>query len=210
MLATTLLPGAEKLFEVNDKAAVMLPGARLLDMNGIGFDRFNGYRFNQPDSYAMIELTGAMPESMTVAMTGVCTKLPEKDMMLFLRPGFHHIMGINSKGEIFMKIWHQNKKTETKLFSKRKIRPGDGRFFRAAFTIDQGKDGKSTVKLYLDGELEAETVVDVPLFKYSRTFYIGGVPEKEIKWAPPGLNGVIRSFVFAKGVMSAEELATFR
>ncbi len=214
MLIAGTLSGAEKIFEINAKAEITMPRSVLLGFSEVGFERFAGYRFDRQNSYLQLEAADKMPGEFTVAATAVLPVLPERESILFLRPGFHNVLSVNAKGEVVLSLWFKNNATgkfdnNIKLSSKRTVRPGDGRFFRVAFSVARTADGKHAVKLYLDGAPEAEKVIDGESYGYSRVFYVGGVPESVGKNIN-GFNGIIRSFVFYDGVLSDDEIASLR
>lgn len=212
MLSVTGLIAADKIFEINEQHEILLPKSKMLGFSGIGFEKFAGYRFNSQDSGIVLECADSMPAALTVAFTAVLPELPQKDSVLFLRPGFHNTLFVTPQGKVGVSIWSKDKATgkysnNIKILSKRAVRPGDGRFFRTALTIEPAEGGKSMVKLYLDGALEEEKTIDSELYGYSRVFHIGGAPQiKNIT----GFNGIIRSALVCSGALSPDEIASLR
>lgn len=211
MLFATGLIGADQIFEINEQNEILLPKSKMLGFSGIGFEKSAGYRFNSQDSGIVLECANSMPAALTVAFTAGLSELPKKDSVLFLRPGFHNTLFVTPQGKVGVSIWSKDNATgkynNIKILSKRAVRPGDGRFFRTALTIEPAEGGKSIVKLYLDGALEEEKTIDTQLFGYSRVFHIGGAPQiKNIT----GFNGVIRSALVCGGALTPDEIASLR
>lgn len=203
----TLLIGADKIFEINEKGEIFLPKSLMYSFQNIGFECRGGYVCKGTSG---IWLEAAQPfSSMTVAVTAGIKELPKKDAVLFLRPGFHNTLVITPQGKVAASFWVETAKGKyenVKLFTRRTVRPGSGSYFRAALSVTQNNSG-SVARLYLDGALEAEKTFSAPLFGYKRMFHVGGAP------TIPGIcgfNGVLRSFQLFNGALSDDEIASLR
>ena len=201
------------LCEINDNFEIALPKARLLSFENIGFERSVGYRFNGRNSYIMLEEKGpkkTLTTKLSIACTAAVSELPPKGQEpspIFFRPGYHNYLGVDYRGLVAFNIWTKTpdgKNISNHLYSKRTVRVGEGRFFRAAVTLEPVGENSYKVKLYMDGALENEKVITGKIFDHNNTFYLGGA-RPSIQNVPP-LNGVIRACRVYSRVLSDEEI----
>jgi hypothetical protein len=213
MFAVAMASAAEKFFEMDKKGNLLFKKATLFNFTPGGFERFGGYAFNGNSSLEMeLDAKDYKNNALSVSVTGCVSALPGPEGgVLFYRPGYHNILGIDRQGRITLSIWYKNPASgkfdkNVKLLSKRTVRVGKGRYFRAAFTLAPAADGKTVAKLYLDGSKEAELTISEPLYGYKRVCYIGG--SRFLKKG--NFKGIIRSAVICSGTLSDEEIAALQ
>lgn len=211
--AVVSLSGAEKFFEMDKKGNLLFNSATLFNFNPASFVRFGGYKM-EGKSWLEMELDTKFykgTNSITVSVTGCLAELPGSlGGTLFVRPGFHNALAIDKHGKAVVSVWFETapgKYDNIKLVSQRAIRVGNGRYFRAAFSMTPMDGGKTLLKLYLDGAKEAETVIGTPIFGYKRVCYFGGAPSLKPE---ANLNGIIRSAVIFNEALSDQEIAELR
>lgn len=216
LTAVFSLSGAELLFEINKQGSIALVQCQMLGFSGIGLDRFVGYSFNGRDSLFWFETLKKeqLQKEFTIVLTAAVHSLPpeKKVVPLFLRPGFHNCIAIDSSGVLSYSIWYlktDGTKGVIKIKTAKSIRIGKGRLNRIVVTAETLANDQLRARLWYNGGLVGEkTVNGKGFFKYSKNIYIGSAPKHLTGFSV--LDGVIRSVQICNNVLPENEIIKLR
>ncbi|MDD3154588.1 MAG: hypothetical protein PHS41_06950 [Victivallaceae bacterium] len=135
-------------------------------------------------------------ESMTFLTTFTLESLPKKGIAsLVTRSGCNSIFGITTDGQMIFTLWYANRKTNNHLNTRPRLRPGQK--VHAAAVIDSS-NGKTTIRLILNGKEEAVRTTNQKPFPYGPVLAIG---EK--------FNGTFETLAWASGAMTNQQILDY-
>lgn len=140
-----------------------------------------------------------LPESymtMTLVADVAIAELPQKGFaVLAMRPGCNSILGIESQGRVIFTMWYADKKTQNHVISRSRLKPGEKVRIAAAVEV---KDNQTTLKLMINGKVEASRSTAQPPYSYGPRLSIAPVRTAGV------FIGSIENMFFANTALSAE------
>lgn len=166
--SAAVLSGADIILDLTAGKAPVVKGCRRVKTT-----RFqevpNGFFFDGKDAninYGTPKINGSFAFAVQVNMA----EFPKKRAAIALRRGYHHILACDSKGQIILEIWGENKKERLIVKSQTRLVPGKPCLIVAVFDASNNREG---LKLYVNGVLEGEALLMCHVFKYGNEIIFG-------------------------------------